>query len=83
MCDVLVVQVREAQLSQYNYILVVGEEEKRENTVNVRTRDNIVHGMHKVDDLLQVCHAVGVVVVGDRARLFVSSGDDNVVHGMH
>ena len=65
MCDASVLQVREAQLSQYNYILVVGEEEKRENTVNVRTRDNIVHGMHKVDDLLQVCHGIGVVVVGD------------------
>ncbi len=35
-------QVREAQLAQYNYILVLGEEEKRNGTVNVRTRDNQV-----------------------------------------
>lgn len=35
-------QVREAQLAQYNYILVVGEEEKAAGTVNVRTRDNQV-----------------------------------------
>lgn len=28
-------QVREAQLSQYNYILVVGEKEQEERTVNV------------------------------------------------
>lgn len=35
-------QVREAQLAQYNYILVVGEEEKKAGTVNVRTRDNQV-----------------------------------------
>ena len=34
--------MREAQLSQYNYILVVGEEEKAAGTVNVRTRDNQV-----------------------------------------
>lgn len=42
------VKVREAQLAQYNYILVVGEEEKTARTVNVRTRDNVVHGMYKV-----------------------------------
>lgn len=35
-------QVREAQLAQYNYILVLGEEEKKNGTVNVRTRDNQV-----------------------------------------
>jgi threonyl-tRNA synthetase len=41
-------------LSQYNYILVVGEQEQREGTVNVRTRDNVVHGMHKIADLVEV-----------------------------
>jgi threonyl-tRNA synthetase len=44
-------KVREAQLAQYNYILVVGEQEKENKTVNVRTRDNVVHGMHTVSDL--------------------------------
>lgn len=44
-CPPLPVQVREAQLAQYNYILVVGEAEKTNRTVNVRTRDNVVHGM--------------------------------------
>eukprot|EP00889_Picochlorum_renovo_P007081 jgi/Picre1/34111/NNA_001586.t1 len=39
-------KVREAQVAQYNYILVLGEKEKAERTVNVRTRDNVVHGMH-------------------------------------
>ena len=34
--------VREAQLAQYNYILVVGKEEEANGTVNVRTRDNQV-----------------------------------------
>ena len=49
--------MREAQLSQYNYILVVGEQEQREGTVNVRTRDNIVHGMHSIDGLIAVLRA--------------------------
>nr|CAD7434325.1 unnamed protein product [Timema monikensis] len=51
MCDVDVdpgdtmnKKIRNAQLAQYNFILVVGEKEKTAGTVNVRTRDNIVHG---------------------------------------
>ncbi|GLC55278.1 hypothetical protein PLESTB_000967300 [Pleodorina starrii] len=44
-------KVREAQLAQYNYILVVGEAEKTAQTVNVRTRDNVVHGMFKLEDV--------------------------------
>jgi len=47
-------KVREAQLEQYNYILVVGAEEAAARTVNVRTRDNKVHGMHKLEDVLVV-----------------------------
>ena len=41
-------QVREAQLSQYNYVFVVGEQERPGCLVNVRTRDNVVHGMQRV-----------------------------------
>uniref|UniRef100_H3D2Z9 threonine--tRNA ligase n=1 Tax=Tetraodon nigroviridis TaxID=99883 RepID=H3D2Z9_TETNG len=38
-------KIRNAQLAQYNFILaVVGEKEKMTNSVNVRTRDNKVHG---------------------------------------
>ncbi|DBB09859.1 TPA: hypothetical protein ACH3X3_001472 [Trebouxia sp. C0006] len=44
-------KVREAQLAQYNYILVVGEQEMKEQTVNVRTRDMETHGMHSLKDL--------------------------------
>eukprot|EP00884_Botryococcus_braunii_P020679 jgi/Botrbrau1/7295/Bobra.0318s0027.1 len=47
-------KIREAQLDQYNYILVVGEQEKAERTVNVRTRDNQVHGQHKLEAVLEV-----------------------------
>lgn len=36
--------MREGQLDQYNYILVVGQQEMDGGTVNVRTRDNEVQG---------------------------------------
>lgn len=32
---------------------VIGEKEKNAGTVNVRTRDNVVHGETSVDDLLK------------------------------
>ena len=32
--------------------VVVGEKEQNNKTVNVRTRDNQVHGEHHVDDLV-------------------------------
>lgn len=37
-------KVRQAQVEQVNYILVVGDSEITNNTVNVRTRDNEVKG---------------------------------------
>jgi len=46
-------KVREAQLAQYNYILVVGEEELANQTVNIRTRDNLQHGQKSVPALLE------------------------------
>ncbi|KAH9533612.1 hypothetical protein CY35_18G061400 [Sphagnum magellanicum] len=45
-------KIREAQLAQFNYILVVGEEEASKNLVNIRTRDNTVHGTKSVSQLL-------------------------------
>ena len=47
-------KVREAQLAQFNYILVVGEQEREARTVNVRTRDNKVHGMHSLASVVEV-----------------------------
>lgn len=58
-CTACTAQVREAQLEQYNYILVVGNEEKEARTVNVRTRDNVVHGMYKVGGSEYCLHATG------------------------
>ena len=38
---------------KFNYIVsVVGEKEKENRTVNVRTRDNKVHGEFAIDDVL-------------------------------
>jgi threonyl-tRNA synthetase len=45
-------QIREAQLAQFNYILVVGDKEQQAETVNVRTRDNHVHGEHALVDVI-------------------------------
>ena len=42
-------RVRDCQLQGYNFILVVGDQEVTNNTVNVRTRDNIVHGPKSLD----------------------------------
>ncbi|CAG9765673.1 unnamed protein product [Ceutorhynchus assimilis] len=51
--DTLNKKIRNAQLAQFNFILVVGEKEKSSNTVNVRTRDNVVHGELSVDGLIE------------------------------
>ncbi len=32
-------KIREGQISQYNYLLVVGEQEVEKETISVRTRD--------------------------------------------
>ncbi|MBN1386209.1 threonine--tRNA ligase [Candidatus Woesearchaeota archaeon] len=46
-------KVRDNQLRQFNYILVVGDKEAENKTVNVRTRDNVVHGEKKTEVLLK------------------------------
>lgn len=51
-------KIRNAQLEQYNFILVVGEKEMTSKTVNVRTRDNKIHGEcsleYAIDRLLEL-----------------------------
>ncbi|KAF1861940.1 hypothetical protein Lal_00026427 [Lupinus albus] len=46
-------KVREAQLAQYNYILVVGEEEANTGQVSVRVRDKADHRVMSVENLLK------------------------------
>nr|CDS31553.1 Threonyl tRNA synthetase C [Hymenolepis microstoma] len=45
-------KIRNGQLQQYNFILVVGEKEMTNGTVNVRSRDNKVLGEFKVETLI-------------------------------
>ncbi|CDP00192.1 unnamed protein product [Coffea canephora] len=45
-------KVREAQVAQYNYILVVGEEEAKTGQVSVRVRDKASHSVKSVEELL-------------------------------
>ncbi|MCK4412581.1 MAG: threonine--tRNA ligase [Candidatus Eisenbacteria sp.] len=46
-------RVRAAQLEKVNYILVAGDKEMEAGTINVRTRDNVVHGAVTVDELIE------------------------------
>eukprot|EP01018_Ginkgo_biloba_P009148 Gb_19674 [translate_table: standard] len=47
-------KVREAQLAQYNFILVVGEEEANTGQVSVRIRDQSAHGVKSMEKLLSL-----------------------------
>jgi len=51
--DTLNKKIRNGQLAQYNFILVVGEKESLNGTVNVRTRDNKVHGEMKLEEIVE------------------------------
>ena len=42
-------KIREAQLQQVNFIVVVGDKEMQENTVNIRTREGGVQGTKGID----------------------------------
>jgi len=51
--DTMNKKIRNAQLAQFNFIFVVGEREKSSETVNVRTRDNKVHGERTIDQVIE------------------------------
>ena len=42
--------IKQAQLAQYNYILVIGDREQENGTVNVRTRDGEILGEMSIED---------------------------------
>jgi len=46
-------KVRDAQIQKFNYILVIGDNEEKNKTVNIRTRDNEVLGEKKLADLIK------------------------------
>jgi threonyl-tRNA synthetase len=45
-------KIREGQLAQYNFILVVGAEEQSSDSVNIRARDNNRVGTKTMDETL-------------------------------
>ena len=45
-------QVRQAQLDQVNYILTIGDKEMENQSMALRTRDNVVHGEVEVDSFI-------------------------------
>jgi len=49
-------KVRNAQLTQINYILTVGDQEMEHKTANLRTRDNVVHGEIEIDSFIEKLH---------------------------
>ena len=46
-------KVRDAEIQHFNYILVVGDREMQNKTINVRTRDNQILGEVKIDEFLK------------------------------
>ncbi|XP_041012185.1 threonine--tRNA ligase, mitochondrial 1-like [Juglans microcarpa x Juglans regia] len=46
-------KIREAQMAQYNFILVVGEEEANTGQVSVRVRDKADHSVMSIESLLK------------------------------
>ena len=51
-------KVRNAQLAQYNFILVVGDNEVSDGTVTVRTRANTVEGTVPLADFVARCRVL-------------------------
>jgi threonyl-tRNA synthetase len=46
-------KIRDAQLSQFNYIVVIGNQEQDSKTLNVRTREGEVQGQKSLPDFIQ------------------------------
>lgn len=46
-------KVRTAQLLKINYMLTVGDKELENNTISLRTRDNVVHGEISLDEFIK------------------------------
>jgi threonyl-tRNA synthetase len=46
-------KVRTAQLLQTNYILTIGDQEMENHSINLRTRDNVVHGEMQLDSFMK------------------------------
>jgi len=58
-------KIRNAQLYHYNFIMVVGEHEERNKTVNVRTRNGVVHGEKTVEEAIAKLKQLKTSKAGD------------------
>ena len=47
-------KIREGQMAHYNFILVVGAKEMEDGSVNIRTRNNQVHGTKTVKETVEM-----------------------------
>lgn len=59
-------KIRAAQLAQANYILTLGDQEVEHKTLNLRTRDNVVHGELNPD------HFLAMILEEKRSRALLS-----------
>jgi threonyl-tRNA synthetase len=48
----LVRRIRDGQTLQYNFMLLVGDDDRAKSMVSIRTRDNLQQGMSTIPDLL-------------------------------
>jgi threonyl-tRNA synthetase len=56
-------KIRNAQLSQYNLIFILGKEEEKNNTINIRIReegDNII-GEKSINEMIDYCRNLKVI----------------------
>jgi len=59
-------KVRSAQLDQVNYMITIGDRELENKTINLRTRNNVVHGELQADTFIETLEK-------ERAELLLSS----------
>jgi threonyl-tRNA synthetase len=70
-------KVREAQIQQINYILMVGDKEIENGTATLRTRDNIIHGEVDLNSFLSTLEKER----GQRSQIsYFSSKEPHEVH---
>jgi threonyl-tRNA synthetase len=70
-------KVRDGQLAQFNYILVVGDKEAEEKTVNVRLRNNSVLGTKTVSELLDTFRGLAKDLTPDADVSLTADGSED------
>lgn len=66
-------KIRNALLAQYNFILVVGENEETNNAVNVRTRENKIFGEFSVTSVIGTLKNFKILRTLNAEEKFLSS----------